>query len=150
MDEHATALADAIEVALPAWVERAVARVLAGAGMAVSAAIASQAAEAGRRAAADVVPRVRRLLAADIDQQRTTPLAILRSAVHYPTEVLRSAGAPGVARDRDQARLFPNDPYDLSPANFADVDPGLTELGLVWGAAKAHAHLQRHRTGSAG
>ena len=35
--------------------------------------------------------------------------------------------------------------YDLAPANFADVDPALAEPGLLWGAAKAHVHLARHR-----
>jgi hypothetical protein len=50
-----------------------------------------------------------------------------------------------VVRDKQQERLFPDDDYDLAPANFADVSPDLAEVGLVWGAAKAHTHLQRRR-----
>jgi hypothetical protein len=50
-----------------------------------------------------------------------------------------------VERDEVQAALFPEDPYDLCPATFADIDPSLAEPGLVWGAAKAFAHLQRHK-----
>ncbi|HEX2048796.1 MAG TPA: hypothetical protein VHF27_13600 [Acidimicrobiales bacterium] len=140
MEPHATALADAIVAALPGWVERCVASRLAGPDRAVSEA----AREAGRRAAAEVGPEVRALLAADIDDQRTTPLALLRAAVRYPTQVLRAAGVPPVERDPIQARLFPGDLYDLSPANFADVDPALAEPGIVWGAAKALAHRRRH------
>jgi len=87
---------------------------------------------------------VRALLAADIDDQRSTPLTLLRSAVRYPTEVLRAAGVPAVERDPIQARLLPDDLYDLSPARFADVDPALAEPGMVWGAAKAFAHRRRH------
>jgi hypothetical protein len=100
--------------------------------------------EAGRRAAAEVGAQVRALLDADVDDQRTTPLALLRSAVRYPTDVLRAAGVPPVDRDPVQARLFPGDLYDLAPATFADVDPALAEPGMVWGAAKALAHRRRH------
>jgi hypothetical protein len=138
---HATALADAIVAALPGWVERSVARRLPDDDPAV----AEQAKEAGRRAAAEVGPRVRTLLDADIDEQRTTPLALLRSAVRYATEVLQAAGVPPVDRDPVQSRLLPDDLYDLSPATFADVDPALAEPGIMWGAAKALAHRRRHR-----
>ena len=140
IDEHATALADAIETALPGWVERSVRSRLAGGGPEVDEAVAT----AGRRAAEEVGGAVRQLLAADIDAQPTTPLALLRGAVRYPTEVLRDAGVPPVARDEVQERLFPEDVYDLTPASFADVDPALFEPGIRWGAAKAFVHKQRH------
>ena len=140
MQEHATALANAIVDALPGWVERCVARRLGRADAAVSEA----AHEAGVRAADELGREVRDLLAADIDDQRTTPLALLRTGVRYPTEVLRDAGVPPVERDPVQVRLLPDDIYDLSPATFADVDPALAEPGMVWGAAKALAHRRRH------
>ncbi|MDQ3895698.1 MAG: hypothetical protein M3326_00370 [Actinomycetota bacterium] len=140
MEPQATALADAIVLAIPGWVERSVARRLPSPDASATAA----AHLAGERAAAEVGERVRELLAADIDEQRTTPLALLRSAVRYPTEVLQAAGVPPVDRDPVQVRLLPDDLYDLSPASFADVDPALAEPGLVWGAAKALAHRRRH------
>ena len=84
-------------------------------------------------------------LGRDIDDQADTPLAILRGAVEYPTEVLRRAGVPPVERDEFARRSFPTDVYGLAPANLADVAPELAEPGLVWGAAKAHAHLARRR-----
>jgi len=146
--EHATALADAIEGALPGWVERSVARRLAAwpepdgptPDWVVAAAV-----EAGERARAEVGPQVRALLDADIDEQRTTPLALLRTAVSYPGSVLGAAGVPPVARDDAQVRLFPDDVYDLTPATFADVDPALADPGMAWGAAKAWTHRQRHQ-----
>ncbi|MGH9265244.1 MAG: hypothetical protein ACRD1D_11190, partial [Acidimicrobiales bacterium] len=70
MEPHATALADAIAAALPGWVERSVARYADVADPAVAGATR----EAGRRAAEEVGGQVRVLLAADIDEQRTTPL----------------------------------------------------------------------------
>ncbi|MCU1449817.1 MAG: hypothetical protein JWP02_1987 [Acidimicrobiales bacterium] len=146
MEEHADALADGIEAALPAWVERSVDRVLrAWAGTADVNAVRADAARAGRDAATEVGVQVRALLDADIDDQRTTPLSLVRAAVRYPTRVLRAAGVPPVVRDEHQERLFPEDVYDLAPANFADVDPALAEVGLAWGAAKAYEHLQRHK-----
>ena len=145
MEPHATALADAAVDALPAWVERSVARVLtAWAGGTPDPTVLDSAREAGLRAAEEVGGRIRALLAADIDEQRTTPLALLRTAVRYPTDVLRAAGVPPVERDPIQVRLLPEDIYDLSPATFADVDPALAEPGMVWGAAKALAHRRRH------
>lgn len=145
MDPHATALADAVVDVLPVWVERSVVRVAtAWEGRAPEPALLEAAREAGGRASVEVGAEVRALLEADIDDQRTTPLALLRAAVRYPTEVLRAAGVPPVERDPVQVRLMPGDLYDLSPANFADVDPALAEPGLMWGAAKALAHRRRH------
>ncbi len=144
---YATALADAIEVALPGWVERGARRVLADQGIEVTAEVAERIAAAGAAAQADGSERIRAMLATDIDAQAGTPLAIVRSLVGYPTEVLRGTGAAPVARDEFSARSFPDDAYDLSPASFADVDPALHETGLAWGAAKAYVHLARRRGG---
>lgn len=142
---YAAALADAVDAALPAWVERSVRRLLAAAGRDGDAAVLADAAVAGRRAVADVGAAVRRLLATDVDAQPTGPLAVLRGAVRYPTEVLRRAGVPPVARDEFAERAFPDDVYDLSPATWADVDPSLHEPGMTWGAAKAWVVLARRR-----
>jgi hypothetical protein len=138
VQSHATALADAVVDALPGWVERSVVR-RGGPGL------ADAARAAGRRAAEEVGAQVRALVETDIDEQRTTPLSLLRAAVRYPTEVLRNAGVPPVDRDPIQARLLPDDVYDLSPATFADVDPALAEPGMIWGAAKALEHRRRHQ-----
>ena len=86
---------------------------------------------------------MRTLLALDVDDQRANPLALLRKAARYPTEVLRAVSVPQIERDPDQVRLLPDDVYDLAPARFADLGPEVGELGLVWGAAKAHEHLRR-------
>jgi hypothetical protein len=141
VEPHATALADAVVAALPGWVERSVARRIGGDA---DPAVLAAARDAGRRAAAEVGEAVRTLVALDIDDQRSTPLTLLRAAVRYPTEVLQAAGVPPVERDPIQIRLLPDDLYDLSPASFADVDPALREPGLMWGAAKALAHRRRH------
>ena len=142
--ELALALADGIERALPGWVERCVLDVAAAAGTPPDAALRSEAAAAGRRAAAEIGPRVRALLGSDVDEQRTTPLALVRQAVRYPTSVLRAAGVPPRPRDPFVVSRFPDDVYDLSPASFADLDPSLHELGMAWGAAKAFVHRRRH------
>ena len=134
-----------MDAALPRWVERSVARVLAAwLGGPPDPEVLEAAREAGMQAAEEIGPAVRALVEADIDAQRTTPLALLRSAVRYPTRVLQQAGVPPVERDPIQVRLLPEDLYDLSPASFADVDPSLAEPGMVWGAAKALAHRRRH------
>jgi len=146
LEQHAAALADGIETALPAWVERSVERVLrAWGGEVDSDRVRTAARSAGERARDEVMPQIRQLLAADVDAQHGNPLALLRAAVSYPTAVLRDAGVPPLVRDEHQERLFPDDVYDLAPANFGDVDPALAEVGMAWGAAKAFEHLQRHK-----
>jgi hypothetical protein len=138
---YATALADAIDRALPGWVVGCVERVMGD----VTPDIAGEAEAAGDRARAELMPEVRRLLATDVDRQWTGPLDLLRRAVPYPTAVLRAAGVPPRPRDEVAARLFPDDIYDLAPASFVDLDPELRDAGIEWGAAKAHTVLTRRR-----
>src|SRR5438552_15177679 len=101
MDEHLTPpvvestavpLAEAIEQALPGWVERSVARLAIAFHGRVDDDVRAAATEAGRRAAAEVGGEGRELLAVDIDDQRTEHLSLLRGAVRDSTEELQVAG----------------------------------------------------------
>src|SRR5262245_23712878 len=114
--EAAETLTEAIEVAIPGWVERCVERLAVAYAGEASVDTRAAATAAGRRAATDVGAEVRRLLAVDVDEQRANPLAVLRSAVRYPTEVLAAAGVPPVVRDEFAERAFPADVYGLAPA----------------------------------
>jgi hypothetical protein len=146
LSEYATALADAIESVLGPWVERSVERVyVQQLTRRPTEEVRDAAALAGATATAEIVPKLRALLALDIDEQRSGPLSLLRSAARFPTGVLLDAGVPGAVRDEFLQTQFPDDVYDLGPAAFADLDPSLHEPGLIWGAAKAHVHLARRR-----
>jgi hypothetical protein len=142
---HADRLADAVEARLPAWVERAVHQRVARWAGNVAPALAEEARHAGMAARAEVGPRLRALLARDVDEQRTTPLEVVRSAVSFPGAVLAAAGVPTVGRDELAELAFPDDVYDLVPARWGDIDESLTEPGLNWGAAKAFVVLNRRR-----
>ena len=149
LEDTARQLADAIDASLARWVEASVERTYrAWSDRPMPGGVVAGATEAGRRAQAEIGALVRALLRADVDEQRTTPLSVLRTAVTYPTAVLRAAGVPEVVRDSVSAEMFPDDPYDLTPASLADVDPSLQELGLRWGAAKAWVYKRRHETGA--
>ncbi|MBV9952318.1 MAG: hypothetical protein JO291_10230 [Acidimicrobiia bacterium] len=137
--EYASTLADGIEAAVGPWVIASVER---RAGALDLTREATAAAEEARRA---VGAAVRELLGLDVDAQRTTPLALVRGAVRHPTGVLARAGVPPVVRDPVATEAFPDDPYDLTPGSLADLDPDLVEVGIVWGAAKAHVILRRRR-----
>ncbi|MCD9624739.1 hypothetical protein [Rhabdothermincola salaria] len=146
MARYAGELADGLAEAVPAWVRRCVETVYVERMLRRPPDEVATAAERAAAAAADdVVPRIRTLLAADIDDQTTNPLSLVRPAVRHPTEVLRAAGVPPAPRDDMARRQFPDDVYDLTPASFAELDPALHEPGLRWGAAKAHVHLARRR-----
>lgn len=141
----AGALADAVEAAVPTWVQRSVERLVVAHQGLVTGAVRAAAATAGRRCAEEVGAQLRAVLASDVDEQRTNPLALLRAAVAYPTAVLQEAGVPPVVRSDFDERAFPDDLYGLAPATWSDIDPELQEPGLVWGAAKAHVVLTRRR-----
>jgi hypothetical protein len=145
LSDIAEALADAVEAALPSWVERCVERLASAYAGVVAPEVRRAAVAAGRIAADEVGAAVRTLLRTDVDEQRANPLALLRGAVRYPAAVLREAGVPPVVRPEFEERAFPDDVYGLAPATWADVDPALHERGLVWGAAKAHVVLARRR-----
>ena len=146
MDAPAATLAAAIEELIPGWVVRSVSRVATEAGWDLDGDLRAAAEEAGERARVEVGAATRALLETDVDEQRTNPLSLLRDAVRYPTEVLRAAGVPARAkRDDFTMRAFPDDVYDLAPATWSDVDPGLQEPGIAWGAWKAYTHLSRRR-----
>jgi hypothetical protein len=107
--------------------------------------VMARARRAGHRAQEDVSAKLRVLVAADVDAQRSTPLTVVRAAVSYPTEVLREAGVAPVPRDPFVSERFPDDPYGLTPASLGVLDPDLAELAIAWGAAKAMAHRRRHQ-----
>ncbi|NNF54015.1 MAG: hypothetical protein HKN03_06170 [Acidimicrobiales bacterium] len=92
-----------------------------------------------------VLPDLATLLGADIDEQWTTPLEIVRSLVGPITAELQSLHVPPPQRDSHSVALHPQDLYNIAPATFANVHPSLHEPGLAWGAAKAHVHLRRHQ-----
>src|SRR3954469_15116964 len=128
--EHAERLAGGVEDALPGWVERAVARRLREWGTAEPSAVLEQARRSGRAAREEIGPQLRAFLRQDVDEQRTTPLEIVRRAVRFPAAVLADAGVPPAVRDGVAERAIPDDVYALAPVAWADVDDGLTEPGL--------------------
>lgn len=129
------ALLDALRTEMPEWA----ATVVAQRGGDHSAGRA-----AGMRAYESLEPELRALLMADIDEQRGTPLSILRRAVAWPTEVLAAVGIPAVLRDPDDAARFPDDVYALTPAAFSDFGEASGDAGLRWSVGKAFEHKRRH------
>jgi hypothetical protein len=135
---YAGALADGIERAIPGWVERSVRRLLADQAIAVDDDLSRRIAAAGADARDDGAPRVRRLLATDVDRQAGNPLAILRDRCTH-ARCARRAPAGGPRRVHE--RSFPDDVHDLSrrPSPTSTCcRPGL-------GCRKAHVHLARRR-----
>ena len=136
-------LAARVTAAVPDWVVRCVESRLPPSARDRDAVLA-EAEAAGRDAQRDVAGKLRVLLAADVDAQRSTPLEIVRAAVAHPTRVLRAAGVDPIPRDGFAEERFPDDPYGLTPASLPAMDPALREPALAWGAAKAMAHRRRH------
>ena len=138
-------LADALDAAVPGWIAGLVLDRVRQWNGAVSEEVEAQAIAAGEAARRDVMPVLRELLAADVDEQRTNPLAVLRRATRHAHDVLDAAGVPHVERDEFSQRAFPDDHHALVPAGWDEIDPGLRELGITWGAAKAFVFKARRR-----
>lgn len=140
--EFATALAEQILSAIPGWVQECVGRRLPPNQYERW---QGEVADAGIQAAEDLAGPLRTLLSQDIDQQRTTPLTIVRGGVAHAARVLTDAGVPHARRDADAVRLHPDDVYDLTPGGYLDLGQSVQDASLMWGAAKAHVHIQRRK-----
>lgn len=140
--EFATELAEQILSAIPGWVQQCVGRYLSPAQQERW---QTEVLNAGIQAVEELAEPLRTLLAADIDQQRTTPLTIVRGGVSYAAGVLTDAGVPHARRDADAVRLHPDDVYDLTPGGYLDLGQSVQDASLMWGAAKAHVHIQRRK-----
>jgi hypothetical protein len=141
--EHSEALYEGLRAILPDWAAELVRRL--GSGHADESAIDAGARRLRDYATGAVLDQVKVLLETDIDAQWTSPLEVVRLVVGPATDELQALGAPPVPRDAQSAELHPDDIYDLTPSAFAEIHPSLHQLGLAWGAAKAHVHLRRHR-----
>lgn len=139
MDEYSQTLIETAERVTPGWINRLVAQ-----RVSQNDEIRAATDEAADRATEFVVARLTHLMLQDVDEQVSTPLAIMRETTKFPTQVLIDAGAQPVERDDQARKLFPEDVYDLVPANWGDIDEALVEPGLAWGAAKVMAHRLRH------
>jgi hypothetical protein len=145
LEGPAAALYDAIEAVIEPWLERLVVETARRRSGEVPAAVSAAARRSAASTAPEVLRRIRALLVADVDEQRTNPLGILRGAVAGPTAVLRDAGVAPARRDDFEHHAFPDDVYGLSPATWRDVDESLHEPGIEWGAWKAGVVLARRR-----
>jgi hypothetical protein len=94
---------------------------------------------------ADVLGDLRMLLARDVDEQRGSPLAVVRRAALTLGGALDALGVPPAERDDHQRSLFPEDTHDVVPASFGDLSEEAGRAGIAWGAAKAFVHRRRHR-----
>lgn len=145
MNEYAEQLYESARIAVPGWVRRCVVSVASAAGTVVDEKVVAVIDEAASGAGEVIGGRLRELFETDVDGQRTNPLEILRSAVIYPTAVLRQLGVAPVARHQFETERFPDDLYGLTPATWADIDASLHEPGIIWGAWKAKTVLDRRR-----
>ena len=144
---YAQALVECIETELVDWLISLVRSRAATDGTETWNKIAETTEQVAAEASIEVMADIKELLATDVDQQVRGPLEILRSAVRYPTQILREAGVAPTERDDWDSRVFPEDIYGLSPANFGDISEKLQSAGISWGAAKAHVVLARRRSG---
>lgn len=141
--ERGRALVDAVDGVVVEWLAWLVTERVRQSTGHVDVEIAADAAAEAESARGPILEELRQLLAADADDQRASPLDVLRRATRVSGAVLDRHGIPEVRRDAFARRNFPEDRHDLVPATWADIHPSLHEPGMAWGAAKAFVHLRR-------
>ena len=133
IDELSDKLRRCIVAAVPGWMTRMSAAVLGSQSIALRADEIAHMADEARQF---VDLRLSELFAADVDQQRTTPLSILRDSVRYPNALLATQGATAFAAAGGSHFSQSEDPFHLMPASLADFGDEVHQAGLLWGAGK--------------
>lgn len=145
MDDYSARLLQSVTAVAATWATRLIDDRLSADGL-----LDTVTEESRRSVVAEVerlaIDGLRQLLELDAEQQRSNPLAVLRSATAPVSRLLASAGARPVERDEFDRRSFPDDVFGLAPATWADIDPSLLEPGIEWGAWKAATIIGRRRT----
>jgi hypothetical protein len=151
MAEAGAAITDGVDRCAAGWTQRVVTGRADQWGQlppAARVALTADARDAGERARTRVTAELRAFFALDAAQQRTTPLAIVRTLRTEATEVLARAGVPPVERDPYEVRAFPDDIYRIVPHALAELgDDDLGPTLLVWGLGKSavlRARSNRH------
>ena len=98
----------------------------------------------GVTVASNLSPRLIELLSSDIDDQRQSPLALVRRHMYPLTAHLAELRASPAVRDPYDEEAFPADVFALGPKAWSDLGDDVSDAGLRWGAAKAMAHRRRH------
>jgi hypothetical protein len=141
MDDGAARIVEGVEQHAATWVVLAVTRILDAWGRLDTAAYVAAVAhahDAGNDAAERVTHELRSFFATDVDAQRTTPLAIVRTLRIEATNVLMAAGVPAVERDPFDARAFPDDIYGIVPKDLGELgDEDLGAALIAWGLGKS-------------
>jgi hypothetical protein len=141
MEEAAARILDGVEQHAAAWVLRAVTNILDAWGRLDTSAYVAAIAHArdeGNFAAERVTAELAVFFATDVDDQRTTPLAIVRSLRVEATNVLMAAGVPPVERDPYDERAFPDDIYGIVPKDLGELgDEDLGGALIAWGLGKS-------------
>lgn len=145
LPDYPQRLHDAVTANVSRWIERVTLLASEGATAEQRDAVKAAIADVSVATQNFVHERLGELLSADVDQQRSNPLEVLRASTRFATETLRQAGVPAPARDEFQQRLDPDDEYLLGPMSWMDLGEDVHEAGIEWGAWKAATVLTRRR-----
>jgi hypothetical protein len=145
MSPYAERLLNAVVSAVPQWIDIHVRKLVRRHVGVVSDDIVAAIVLAGKEAQRFVADQLFALLSADVDEQKSNPLQILRDAATFPTKVLLDAGIPAPQRDHFDEQINPADVYGLGPYTWRDLGEEVHDAGIEWGAWKAAIILARRR-----
>ena len=142
LEGYPLALHAAVDAVFEGWYRGRITAIASASGAVLD---VTDAARVSAEAARWVRNELAAFLAVDVDEQRTNPLHLLRSASRFATELLDVAGAARPPRDEFETRAMPDDVYAVGPLAWVDLGDEVHEAGISWGAWKAATVLTRRR-----
>ncbi len=135
--EAGRALAASVASAWPQWVARVIASGVATLDDRPDPEVVAEVIRVTADAIAhDVGADLAALLALPLDEQRSTPLQVVRDAAKYVGAALDALGVLRPTRDQTQVSLLPDDHHDVGPASFADLGLDVQHAALAWTATR--------------
>jgi len=142
LEGYPLALLHAVDAAFEEWYGGRIVAIASAAGAVLD---GTDTARVSAEAARWVSGELAAFLAVDVDEQRTNPLHLLRSASRFATDLLDRSGVPRPVRDEFETRAMPDDVFAVGPLAWVDLGDDVHEAGISWGAWKAATVLTRRR-----
>lgn len=139
LEQYPAALFDAIADAYGTWLTKCI---IVRGGNAID---REQLADVVGMCARTALEDLYQFLSTDVDEQKTSPLHILRQSTRLANDLLASSGVVLPHRDEFESSAMPDDVYGIGPLTWRDLSDDVHEAGITWGAWKAATVLSRRR-----
>ena len=146
LEQYPQDLYDAVMAAVPHWILRRIEEVMKSGATEVSTQVMNEISEVSQQVQRTVESSLFELLSLDVDNQRQSPLHVIRTSINSATELLSRYEVPLPQRDEFETKAMPRDIFSIGPLTWKDLSEDVHEAGINWGAWKAAVVVSRRRS----